>query len=267
MPIPRSRRSRAALVFACLALAPTLAAFAHAQTVALVPLGEPAQREELLQLGELLRRGEPSQIGEPLPSAEPARAAARPKQLGVGQVAPDFALLDQTGRERALAELLGEAETEQSALLLLFYGRDFAPAATALLRSWKERLAHFEGTPPRVVGISSDDTERNASFHEFLDLPFELLSDPDQRIARLYGASPTPATGTNGATDSAPHAAFLVNTKGQLIYLDRDFRATPGDDFRALLRALLLQTPRPASPASTSSISGAERPSRTGRQG
>jgi peroxiredoxin Q/BCP len=244
VPTPRSRLQRAALAVALLAFAPPLAESVHAQTSGPARSGVP---------GAPARNAmEPARNAmEPARNAvEPARlSTAKPKSLGVGQVAPEFALIDQTGRERVLLELLGEAEFEQSALLLLFYGRDFEPAATALLRSWKERLAQFEGTPPRVVGISSDDTERNASFHAFLDLPFELLSDPEQRVAKLYGASPAPAAGSTGAAESAPHAAFLVNAKGHVIYLDRDFRATPGEDFRTLLRALLLQTPRPASPS------------------
>jgi peroxiredoxin Q/BCP len=186
-------------------------------------------------------------------------AKAKPRALSVGQVAPEFVLLDQAGRERALADLLAEVEHEQSALILVFYGKDFAPAATALLRAWKERLSQLDGPQPRVLGISSDATERNARFHEFLELPFDLLSDPEQRVAKLYGASST-SSGIAGASsaESAPHAVFVVGTKGHVTYLDRDFRPTPADDFRALLRALLLQTARPAQPSAASGAGEAQ---------
>ncbi|MBK9383250.1 MAG: redoxin domain-containing protein [Planctomycetes bacterium] len=186
-------------------------------------------------------------------------AKAKPRALSVGQAAPEFALLDQAGRERPLAELLAEVEQEQSALILVFYGKDFAPAATALLRAWKERLSQLEGPPPRVLGISSDLRERNARFHEFLELPFDLLSDPDQRVAKLYGAGSPPSATTGSTTaESAPHAVFVVGSKGHVTYLDRDFRSTPADDFRALLRALLLQTARPAQPIAASGATDAQ---------
>ncbi|MBL8896740.1 MAG: redoxin domain-containing protein [Planctomycetes bacterium] len=190
-------------------------------------------------------------------SATPETAKAKPRALGVGQAAPEFSLLDQTGRERALADLLAEVEPEQSALILLFYGKDFAPAATGLLRAWKERLSQIDGTPPRVLGISSDDAERNARFHAFLELPFDLLSDPDQRVAKLYGAGSASSAGAP-VGEGAPHAVFVVGSKGHVTYLDRDFRSAPADDFRALLRALLLQATRPTQPTAASGATEAE---------
>ncbi|MCH7740296.1 MAG: redoxin domain-containing protein [Chloroflexi bacterium] len=39
-----------------------------------------------------------------------------------------------------------------------------------------------------VAGISPDSPERHARFREENDLPFTLISDPDNKVARLYQA-------------------------------------------------------------------------------
>ena len=41
--------------------------------------------------------------------------------------------------------------------------------------------------PVEIIGISEDSASDHKEFKEELQLPFPLLSDPDRRVADLYG--------------------------------------------------------------------------------
>jgi peroxiredoxin Q/BCP len=103
--------------------------------------------------------------------------------LRVGDQAPDFEGIDQSGRRWTLDELVKEAS-----IVLYFYPKDFTPVCTkeaCLFRDAHDELAR---TGVRVVGVSSDDGVTHAKFAEHHRLPFPLLSDPENRIASAYGA-------------------------------------------------------------------------------
>jgi peroxiredoxin Q/BCP len=103
--------------------------------------------------------------------------------LAVGDTAPDFQGVDQTGRRVTLDDLVKE-----SAVVLYFYPKDFTPVCTAqacLFRDAREDLAK-EGVS--VVGVSGDDTASHDKFAKKHQVPFPLLSDPEKAIQRAYEA-------------------------------------------------------------------------------
>jgi peroxiredoxin Q/BCP len=71
---------------------------------------------------------------------------------------------------------------------LYFYPKDFTALCTAEACSFRDAFDTFIDLGVDVVGISTDDLETHHRFKAAHHLPFELLSDPNSHVAKLYGA-------------------------------------------------------------------------------
>lgn len=121
----------------------------------------------------------------------------------VNDKAPDFSLQSDSGEDYRLSDHAGKR------LLLVFYPGDNTPVCTRQLCEYRDGIESFAGLGVSVVGISSDDLESHRAFRDKHDLPFVLLSDPDLKVAKLYGCK-----GTFGMK----RAVFLVDEKGTVRY-------------------------------------------------
>lgn len=103
--------------------------------------------------------------------------------LAVGDRAPDFEGVDQSGRRWTLDELV-----KDSSIVLYFYPKDFTPVCTKEACLFRDAYEELATSGAKVVGVSTDDAASHAKFAEHHRLPFPLLSDPDKRIASAYEA-------------------------------------------------------------------------------
>lgn len=100
----------------------------------------------------------------------------------IGAHAPDFTLKDGDGRDWRLSEHKGRV------VVLLFYPGDETPVCTKQMCSVRDNWEEYQRTGAEVVGVSTDSVESHKKFAEHHSLPLRLLSDPDRRVAELYGA-------------------------------------------------------------------------------
>jgi thioredoxin-dependent peroxiredoxin len=96
--------------------------------------------------------------------------------------APDFTLKDGDGNDWRLSDQRGRV------VVLLFYPGDETPVCTKQMCSVRDNWEQYQETGAEVVGISTDSVESHRRFAEHHSLPLRLLSDPDRRVAELYGA-------------------------------------------------------------------------------
>ena len=106
----------------------------------------------------------------------------RTNNAAAGQAAPDFTLKDGEGRDWRLSDQRGRV------VVLLFYPGDETPVCTRQMCSVRDRWEDYRATGAEVVGVSTDTPESHRAFAEHHSLPLRLLSDPDRRVAELYGA-------------------------------------------------------------------------------
>jgi peroxiredoxin Q/BCP len=125
--------------------------------------------------------------------------------LKKGDRAPDFALPDQDGRTRKLAELLAD-----EAMILYFYPADFTPGCTREACDLRDLHTQILGAGLRVVGISPQSVDSHRKFREEYSLPFTLLSDEDKTAIRAYGVDGPLGVGVRRAT-------FLLDAKGKVL--------------------------------------------------
>jgi peroxiredoxin Q/BCP len=99
--------------------------------------------------------------------------------IEIGKKAPSFTL-DGTGGKFALADATG------GAVVLYFYPRDNTPGCTQEGEAFTAHFAQFKKAKTTILGISADTIESHEKFKKKMGFPFDLLSDPDQKVCKLY---------------------------------------------------------------------------------
>jgi len=99
--------------------------------------------------------------------------------IDIGKKAPAFTL-EGTGGSWSLRDATG------SAVVLYFYPRDNTPGCTQEGEDFKAAHAQFKRAKALIFGISADSLASHEKFKKKMAFPFELLSDPDQAVCKLY---------------------------------------------------------------------------------
>jgi len=100
-----------------------------------------------------------------------------------GKAAPGFTLPDQDGKLVSLADFEGK-----QAVLLYFYPKDDTPGCTKEACGFRDDIRAFEKLGVAVLGVSADAAASHKRFIKKFELPFSLLSDPDRKVMKRYGA-------------------------------------------------------------------------------
>lgn len=71
-------------------------------------------------------------------------------------------------------------------VLLYFYPKDNTPGCTTESIAFRDLHPQFLAANAVVFGISRDSLRSHEGFKKKLDLPFELISDPDETLCQLF---------------------------------------------------------------------------------
>ncbi|MEM3851611.1 MAG: peroxiredoxin [Methanomassiliicoccales archaeon] len=130
--------------------------------------------------------------------------------LKVGDKAPDFALPKGRDQIVSLKDL-----TSKGKVVLAFYPGDFTSVCTNEMCTFRDSLKEFEKLNATVVGISGDSYFVHDAFRKANNLNFDLLSDYDHKIAKLYGVSYDNFLGLSGVSK---RSVFIVDKNGIVRY-------------------------------------------------
>ena len=72
-------------------------------------------------------------------------------------------------------------------LVIYFYPKDNTPGCTTEAQQFRDLHAEFSKANCAVVGISRDSIKSHENFKAKFTLPFELLSDADEKVCELFG--------------------------------------------------------------------------------
>lgn len=103
--------------------------------------------------------------------------------LRIGTKAPDFKLPSTTGHILSLSE-----DLRNTPCVIYFYPKDFTSGCTKEACSFRDSYDKFKLLGIRILGISRDSIESHLNFKKRYNLPFELLSDVDGSVTKLYDA-------------------------------------------------------------------------------
>ena len=94
--------------------------------------------------------------------------------------APDFTLPATGDRTITLSALRG------APLVLYFYPKDNTPGCTTESAGFRDHHAAFAAAGCAIYGLSRDSLASHEKFKTKLELPFELISDPDEVACTAY---------------------------------------------------------------------------------
>ena len=102
------------------------------------------------------------------------------QKLNKGDKAPAFELLNQNEDVIKLSDYLGKK------LLIFFYPKANTPGCTTQSCSVSEAREDFSSKNVEVLGISPDMSDKQKKFDDKYTLGFNLLSDPEHKIAEAF---------------------------------------------------------------------------------
>lgn len=147
--------------------------------------------------------------------------------LKVGDKAPAFSLLDQSGKKAKLSDYKGRK------VLVYFYPKADTPGCTAQACGLRDVLGDIGDAA--VLGISPDPPARQAKFDQKYGLGFPLLADEDHAVSEAYGVCGEKKN--YGKTYMGIiRSAFLIDEQGKLAEVW--YKISPADTPKNLLAAL-----------------------------
>ncbi|MES2072926.1 MAG: peroxiredoxin [Pseudomonadota bacterium] len=98
----------------------------------------------------------------------------------LNKIVPEFSAAMTGEQQFQLSDYAGKK------LVLYFYPKDNTPGCTTESMAFRDLHQQFEKSDTKIFGISRDSLRSHEGFKSKLDMPFELISDPDETVCNLF---------------------------------------------------------------------------------
>lgn len=126
-----------------------------------------------------------------------------------GKPVPDFAAQATNNKDIVLSRLQGWK------VVLYFYPKDNTPGCTTEGLDFKEFHEDFKKAKTLVFGVSKDTLKSHEQFKAEHGLPFELISDTDAYLCRMFEVI-QPINMYGKQIPGVERSTFLIDSKGFL---------------------------------------------------
>ncbi|KPK49944.1 MAG: hypothetical protein AMS22_12915 [Thiotrichales bacterium SG8_50] len=148
-----------------------------------------------------------------------ATVSAEEETLKINDIAPDFVLTDQNGKQRRLADFRNRW------VVLYFYPKNNTPGCTEEACKFRDDYFRLDKLGAEVLGISIDNQESHAEFTKKYSLPFPLLADTDGKVASQYGSY-----FSFGPMRYARRHTFIIDPDGRIASIYRKVKPAAHSD-------------------------------------
>lgn len=145
---------------------------------------------------------------------------------------PDFSA-DMTGdKPFRLSDFRGRT------LVIYFYPKDNTPGCTTEAIQFRDLHERFRRAGAEIVGVSRDSLRSHESFKAKLGLPFELVSDPDEKVCALFDVMAMKSM-YGKQVRGVERSTFVIDAEGKIVKEWRGVKV-PGhvDDVLGLIESL-----------------------------
>ena len=163
-------------------------------------------------------------------AATQAGSAVAPAGPDVGQAAPDFTAQWADG-SGARATPVSLAALRGKVVVVAFYPKDRTAGCTAELTKFRDEHAKLFGENVVVLPVSADSIDSHVSWASEMKFPFALVSDPELKVADLYGSH---AAGRPVAS----RTVFVVGKDGNVVWREMKFNALNEEAYASLAAAV-----------------------------
>ena len=125
----------------------------------------------------------------------------------LGKPVPDFSVSSTGGSTFRPMKERGKK------LVLYFYPKDNTPGCSTEGAAFRDLHSDFAKANCRVFGISRDSLRSHEAFKAKMKFPFELLSDEDETVCKLFGVI-KPKNMYGRKVRGIERSTFVVDEKG-----------------------------------------------------
>lgn len=121
-------------------------------------------------------------------------------------------------------------------MVLYFYPKDLTPGCTMESCDFRDHEKEFSLRQAIIFGISRDTIASHEKFKEKKQLPFELISDPEEKICQAFDVIKTKSL-WGKQIRSIERSTFLIDDQGVVRHIWRKVRVK--DHVEAVLQTLI----------------------------
>ena len=93
---------------------------------------------------------------------------------------PSFEAKATSEQTIALSNLKGQQ------VVIYFYPKDSTPGCTTEGQNFRDSIEAFKSANTQIFGVSRDSLRAHENFKAKQEFPFELISDPDEELCKLF---------------------------------------------------------------------------------
>lgn len=159
--------------------------------------------------------------------------------LKVGDPAPKFQALDDSGKEWKSADHVGK-----KIIVVYFYPADMTGGCTKQACGFRDDLEKLSGQNVTVLGVSGDSVENHQIFKKAKQLNFPLLADENGAVAKAFGVPTGPGGEVKVMVDGTAHVlkrgctakrwTFVIGLDGKVALKNTEVKAA--EDSKAILK-------------------------------
>ncbi|WP_299201671.1 peroxiredoxin [uncultured Amphritea sp.] len=101
-------------------------------------------------------------------------------QPTIDQPVANFTAVATSDTSVTLSELKG------SNVVIYFYPKDSTPGCTTEGQDFRDMYSEFQAANTQIFGVSRDGMRAHENFKAKQSFPFELISDPDETLCKLF---------------------------------------------------------------------------------
>ncbi|RZO28978.1 MAG: peroxiredoxin [SAR86 cluster bacterium] len=112
--------------------------------------------------------------------------------------------------------MLSNKDFDGKNLVIYFYPKDSTPGCTTEGQDFRDNYKNFKKLNTEILGVSRDSVKSHENFKLKQSFPFELLSDPDEKMCKSFDVLKMKSM-YGREYMGVDRSTFLINKEGKVV--------------------------------------------------
>ena len=149
----------------------------------------------------------------------------------LNHIVPDFSSLMTGNKTFHLSHYKGKN------IVLYFYPKDNTPGCTTEAMEFRDLYPQFQEANTEIFGVSRDSIRSHEGFKAKLDMPFDLISDPDESLCSMFDVMKMKNM-YGKKVRGVERSTFVIDGSGKLVKEWRGVKVPGHDDVLEFMKAI-----------------------------